>query len=368
MRRIVISSMVSLLGVLAGGCATTANPPGADAAAGAGAARPAGGAAAATTRAAGSRFSDCPDCPEMVVVPPGEFRMGRDGGEPERYEGPVRDVNIGYAFAAGRTEITNAQYRALRRGDRPARLGQGLLRARGPVGRSQYSRCPARTGRIPATAGRSATTSRWPASAGATRKSYVSWLAGVTGKKYRLLTEAEWEYVARAGTPGVLHLGRRRRAGLRAGRTSTTLGCAGRRCRAPTSAPAPCDDGFPAVAPVGSLAPNAFGLLRHDRQRLGVGRGLLRDAVHRRRRSTARAQLTHGCDRRGSRGGALALGLPAAAAGVPRPRPGVAAPARSSASASPATSRRLGRGSGPSVGRGQSRNPRSAVAIGPTSG
>ena len=59
----------------------------------------------------GTVFKDCRDCPEMVVVPPGRFMMGREGGEKDRYEGPVHEVTIGYAFAAGRFELTNGQYR-----------------------------------------------------------------------------------------------------------------------------------------------------------------------------------------------------------------------------------------------------------------
>ncbi len=48
----------------------------------------------------------------MVVVPAGEFTMGHNGGEPERYEGPVRDVAVAKAFAAGRYPVTIAEYHA----------------------------------------------------------------------------------------------------------------------------------------------------------------------------------------------------------------------------------------------------------------
>ena len=57
------------------------------------------------------RFRDCRDCPEMVKVAPGEFYMGYDGGESERYEGPVRKIKIVRGFAAGRTEVTVGQFR-----------------------------------------------------------------------------------------------------------------------------------------------------------------------------------------------------------------------------------------------------------------
>ena len=49
---------------------------------------------------AGTVFRDCALCPAMVVVPPGRFLMGVDGGEKDRYEGPVREVRIGRPFAA----------------------------------------------------------------------------------------------------------------------------------------------------------------------------------------------------------------------------------------------------------------------------
>jgi formylglycine-generating enzyme required for sulfatase activity len=61
--------------------------------------------------ASGLEFKDCPSCPVMVAVPAGEFLMGFDGGEPLRYEGPVRKVTIKQRFAIGKFEVTNAQYR-----------------------------------------------------------------------------------------------------------------------------------------------------------------------------------------------------------------------------------------------------------------
>ena len=59
----------------------------------------------------GSEFRDCADCPAMVVIPPGQFDMGFDGGEEGRYEGPVRRITINYAYAVGKYEVSNAEYR-----------------------------------------------------------------------------------------------------------------------------------------------------------------------------------------------------------------------------------------------------------------
>ena len=69
--------------------------------------------AADTLAKPGSVFKDCPTCPELVVIPPGSFTQGRDRNdvaEPVRYEGPPHAVKIGYSFAAGKTEVTTAQY------------------------------------------------------------------------------------------------------------------------------------------------------------------------------------------------------------------------------------------------------------------
>ncbi|NDE00293.1 MAG: hypothetical protein EBZ91_00740 [Gammaproteobacteria bacterium] len=59
----------------------------------------------------GSEFRDCADCPAMVVIPPGQFDMGFDGGEEGRYEGPVRRITINYAYAVGKYEVSNGEYR-----------------------------------------------------------------------------------------------------------------------------------------------------------------------------------------------------------------------------------------------------------------
>jgi len=60
----------------------------------------------------GTVFSDCDDCPELVVIPTGDFLMGSNVGTEERDESPVPIVNITRAFAIGRYEVTNAQFAA----------------------------------------------------------------------------------------------------------------------------------------------------------------------------------------------------------------------------------------------------------------
>jgi formylglycine-generating enzyme required for sulfatase activity len=119
-------------------------------------------------------FRDMPEpwCPEMVVVPPGEFLMGSDDPA-HQDEGPQHPVKIGYGFAVGRFPVTfdehDAFCRATRR-DKPADNGWG--RDRRPVIDVSWDEA----------------------------QCYVDWLSEETGQLYRLLTEAEWEYAGRAGS------------------------------------------------------------------------------------------------------------------------------------------------------------------------
>jgi formylglycine-generating enzyme required for sulfatase activity len=120
---------------------------------------------------AGDVFRDCRECPEMVVVPPGEFDMGSNDFE---FEKPIHKVAIGKAFAMGRREVSFEEWdQCVAAGScrhRPDDRGQG----RGE---------------------RPATDISWRDAV-----AYVGWLSQKTGHKYRLPSEAEWEYAARGGT------------------------------------------------------------------------------------------------------------------------------------------------------------------------
>ena len=132
----------------------------------------------------GLRFKDCVGCPELVVVPAGKFRMGSPSGEKgrDKDEGPRHRVTIKRPFAVGVYEVTFGEWEACVSGGgcngyRPSDRGWG--RGSRPVIHVNWEDAQA----------------------------YLRWLSRKTGEGYRLLSESEWEYVARAGTETAYHFG-----------------------------------------------------------------------------------------------------------------------------------------------------------------
>ena len=162
----------------------------------------------------GDTFRDCGDCPELVVVPSGSFMMGSPSGESGRYddEGPQHRVTFDRAFAVGVYEVTFGEWDACVSDGRCGGYhpdDEGWDRGRHPVINVSWDDA----------------------------KAYVKWLSGKTGKQYRLLSESEWEYVARAGTTTAYHTGR-------------TI----------SVSQANYDGNNYGTVPVGEFAPNGFGL------------------------------------------------------------------------------------------------------------
>jgi formylglycine-generating enzyme required for sulfatase activity len=143
----------------------------------------------------GHRFKDCEKCPEMVVIPPGKFMMGSLKSEKERdiNEGPRRKVAIAKAFAVGQFEITRAQF-AVFVTETGHDVGKCWIFDKGRWKKNQPNKSYQNPG-FHQDDTHPAVCVNWNDA-----KAYVGWLSRKTKKNYRLLTEAEWEYVARAKT------------------------------------------------------------------------------------------------------------------------------------------------------------------------
>jgi formylglycine-generating enzyme required for sulfatase activity len=199
-------------------------------------------------------FRDCPDCPEMVVIPAGRFQMGAaarevGSGDAER---PRHEVRIAEPVAVGRFEITRGQYAAFVEASRHKAEGSCFVW----VG-SEWINQPGRHWRDPdfvQNDDHPAVCVSWQDA-----RAYVAWLSMKTGKPYRLLSEAEWEYAARAGSRTSRYWG-----------DDPDLACehanvhdrVTQEMRHFDWEPHGCKDGYVETAPVGSFKPNPFGL--HD--------------------------------------------------------------------------------------------------------
>jgi formylglycine-generating enzyme required for sulfatase activity len=206
----------------------------------------------------GSTFRECAGCPEMVVVPPGSFTMGSPELELGRIdsEGPQHVVRIARRFAAGAVHVTVDQFAAFAGETGHAASAQCV------TGNAQTGNAQTGSWRNPGfrqDGSHPAVCIDW-----ADAKAYVDWLAAKTGRPYRLLSEAEWEYASRGRVqPGVYP---RLWPGSDPGtlcRYGNGLDQRGRgilwRGLLPLGV-IPCDDGYLYTSPAGHYAPNAFGL------------------------------------------------------------------------------------------------------------
>lgn len=213
----------------------------------------------AADRVPGAVFKDCADCPEMVVIPAGRFVMGAAPGEEERENlsdqfrnrsQPPHRVDV-KSFSAGKFEITRGQYRVF-----------AVATGRGSDGcfvwtGTGFEKDPTKNWRNPGYAQDDAhpvACVSWDDAS-----AYARWLSQKTGRHYRLLSEAEWEYAARAGTTSARFWG-----------DAGNMSCGyanGADLTAAAQVPgasdwnaANCNDRYAYTAPVGSYRANAFGL------------------------------------------------------------------------------------------------------------
>jgi formylglycine-generating enzyme required for sulfatase activity len=158
----------------------------------------------------------------MVLIPPGRFMMGAlstDHYDPtyDGYdEGPVHEVHIQYAFSVSKYPVTRAEWKR-------------FVRATGHRDTSDCLKGQQDTHPVVCVSWQDA-------------QDYAAWLPSKSGQKYRLLTEAEWEYAARAGTTTAYYWGRKIGSGHAA--------CDG------------CGSAYDnkSTAPVDTFPPNKFGL------------------------------------------------------------------------------------------------------------
>jgi formylglycine-generating enzyme required for sulfatase activity len=182
---------------------------------------------------------DCPTCPEMVVIPAGEFVMGSPQSESgHKDEKPQHTVKFAKPFAVSKFEVTFEQWDACTAAGRcPAASDDGF-------GRGSYP----------------AINVSWRDA-----KGYVAWLSESTGERYRLLSESEWEYAARGGTTTPWFWGDADDS------FGSRKACEYANSHDETGKEAhpmyvwsehKCVDGYPENAPAGKYKPNPFGL--HD--------------------------------------------------------------------------------------------------------
>jgi formylglycine-generating enzyme required for sulfatase activity len=192
----------------------------------------------------------------MVVVPAGSFRMGSRKNEKGRdgNEGPLHPVTIGRPFAVGRFEVTVDQFAAFVKDS-----GYDTGTTCDVWQDGKWTERPGRSWRdpgFPQSSAHPAACVSWDDA-----KAYAALLSRMTGKPYRLPSEAEWEYAARAGTATRYHFGD----------DENDLCCHGnggdQKARrdiagADSWTVLPCSDGHAYTAPVASFPANGFGL--HD--------------------------------------------------------------------------------------------------------
>ena len=181
----------------------------------------------------GRQFRDCGHCPEMVVIDDGTFIMGSDDHPSEE---PAHLVDMVRVFSIGKYEVTIAEWKAC-------------------VDDGECSAYPL-SGTADENPRRPITSVSWPDAV-----AYVNWLAATTGRDYRLPSEGEWEYAARAGSTATWPWGDRAQDACAYANVWDQYGRAGVSGN-DDQIPHDCSDGWTLTAPVGSYWANGFGL--HD--------------------------------------------------------------------------------------------------------
>ncbi|MDX2496259.1 MAG: bifunctional serine/threonine-protein kinase/formylglycine-generating enzyme family protein [Desulfuromusa sp.] len=197
----------------------------------------------------GATFTDCETCPNMVVIPTGSFLQGAPENETDyiQNEGPQHNITISYPLAVGVAEVTRGQFSSfvsdagykgsdcwIYDGDWKKQPSSNWL----SPGFTQDDNHPV-------------TCVSWNDA-----KAYTRWLTTKTGRKYRLLTESEWEYVARGGTTTAREWGNKPDSACQSANVADNTSAA----NYPGWNVHNCDDQFIHTAPAATFKANLFGL------------------------------------------------------------------------------------------------------------
>jgi formylglycine-generating enzyme required for sulfatase activity/predicted Ser/Thr protein kinase len=205
--------------------------------------------AGAVVPAEGEVFRDCPTCPLMKALPPGQFEQGAAAGQADAtpIELPQHRVSITYPLGVGVYEITVGEFKefadATRHKSAGCQMYNGSWQDSSELNWNNVGYTQTATHPVACVSWRDA-------------REYAAWLSRKTGQKYRLPSDSEWEYAARAGS-----------AQPRPWKEHIEAACSSANVADQTAAQQypgwkvhPCSDGYTYTAPVGSFQPNAFGL------------------------------------------------------------------------------------------------------------
>ncbi len=252
---------------------------------------------------------DCPVCPELALVPPGQFQMGSAPDAPElepgRGESPAVRLSFARPFMISAREITHGEYRRFVEAT-GAKAAAGCRVFSG----GQWVKDPDRSWRDPGFAAAPRDDEPVVCVSWDDARAYAEWLSGESGQRYRLPSEAEWEYVARGGTSFPRYWGENDsredlalslacdNANVYDASAVDALGLPGPNAR--------CSDRAAALAPAAQYKPNAFGVY----DIIGNAREWVMDcftASYAGRPTDSRAWIWQGgCEQKGVRGGSFA--------------------------------------------------------------
>lgn len=252
-------------------------------------------------------IKDCPDCPMMSLIPAGRFVMGSPSANSEAAPSTGETgqvlVVLDHTFAIGRTEVTRAQYRVFSQATERTPIGDCRVANSGGFIRKSEA-----TWENPGFHGELNEQQPVVCVSWDDAHAYTEWLSNLTGHRYRLPSETEWEYAARSGTQG---------ARFFSDTDSDETSLVSNACEYANvydftaqnlwhwNIPhARCTDGHSELAPVASYLPNAFDLF----DMLGNAREWLEDcytASYVGRPTDGQPWVWGGCPRRGVRGGSF---------------------------------------------------------------